>query len=88
MELKKQWNDGSGDVLTASYEGVRDGNVSFSSPMNEGVERTMSVLFKYGDSVYAERNVVQEGRREVYVCTDGEYICTNGGTYNVLRNGL
>lgn len=88
MELKKNWDDGSGDTLTAAYQGEKKGTATFSSVTNEGTDRTMPVYFKSGDHTFVERNVVQEGRRETYDCIDGEYICADGLTYNVIKDGL
>ena len=88
MELKKQWNDGSGDSLTATYQGEKKGVATFSSVTNEGIDRKMPVYFKYGGHTIVERTVIQEGKRETYDCIDGEYICSDGLTYNVLKDGL
>ena len=83
MELKKQWNDGGS--LSVSYTGDRDGSAVFSSDTNEGIDREMSVFFKDASGkVSVERNVKQEGRREVF----GDFILADGGTFNVIKNGL
>ena len=82
-ELVKQWNDGGS--LTATYEGSGDGSAVFSSTTNEGIDREMSVVFKDASKkVSVERKVWQEGRREVF----GDFILADGGTYNVIKNGL
>ncbi len=88
MELRKQWNDGSGDVLTATYQGEGNEEVPFSSDLNEGVDRAMQVTFKVDENVYAERNVVQEGMREVFNASDGDFILADGETFNVLKDGI
>lgn len=83
MELKKQWNDGGS--LSVSYDGDRDGSAVFSSDVNEGIDREMSVAFKdVSGKVSVERNVKQEGRREVF----GDIALADGGTFNVIKDGL
>lgn len=81
MKLKKQWNDGGS--LTATYEGSGDGTAVFSSDVNEGLDREMSVTFK-GGGVSVERTVRQEGRREIF---DG-FTLVDGKTFNVIKHGL
>lgn len=80
-ELVKQWNDG-GD-LTATYNGSGDGSAIFSSDINEGLDREMSVFFK-GGGLSIERKVWQEGRREEF---EG-FLLVDGTTFNVLKHGL
>lgn len=85
MELKKQWNDGGS--LSVSYDGDRDGSAVFSSDVNEGIDREMSVVFKGGE-ISVERTVKQEGKRLRFRCKDGLFLLKNGGTFNVLKDGL
>ena len=81
--LVKPWNDGGS--LSVSYDGDRDGSAVFSSDTNEGIDREMSVYFKdVSGKVSVERNVKQEGRREVF----GDFILADGGTFNVIKDGL
>ena len=85
--LVKQWNDGGS--LSATYEGNRDGSAIFSSDTNEGVDREMSVYFNDSSKkISVERKVRQEGRREVFSCTDGDFLLADGGTFNVIKDGL
>ena len=84
-ELVKQWNDGGS--LTVSYDGDRDGSAIFSSDTNEGVDREMSVYFN-GGGLSVERTVKQEGKRLRFRCKDGLFLLKDGGTFNVLKNGL
>ena len=84
-ELVKQWNDGGS--LTVSYDGDRDGPAVFSSDTNEGVDREMSVYFN-GGGLSVERTVKQEGKRMRFRCKDGLFLLKDGGTFNVLKNGL
>lgn len=85
MELKKQWNDGGS--LSVSYDGDRDGSAVFSSDTNEGIDREMSVVFK-GGGISVERTVKQEGKRLRFRCKDGLFLLKDGGTFNVLKDGL
>ena len=80
----KQWNDGGS--LTATYEGSGDGSAVFTSDINEGIDREMSVTFK-GGGITVERVVRQEGMREVFNAADGAFLTADGGTINVLKDG-
>ena len=81
----KQWNDDGS--LTATYEGDGDGSAVFSSDVNEGIDRDMSVFFK-GAGMSIEKTVKQEGKRLRFKCTDGLFLLKDGGTFNVLKDGL
>lgn len=82
-ELVKPWNDGGS--LSVAYEGDGDGSAIFTSATNEGIDREMSVVFRdKTKAVSVERVVKQEGRREVF----GDIIVADGGTFNVIKNGL
>jgi hypothetical protein len=86
-ELVKSWNDGGS--LSVAYEGDRDGSAVFSSDLAEGLDREMSVSFvdKYR-SVVVERKVKQEGMREIFSASDGDFLLADGGTYNTIKNEL
>lgn len=85
-ELVRQWNDGGN--LTVVYDGDRDGSAVFSSDTNEGVDRQMDVTFKdVSGAVAHTRTVVQEGRREPFWGSDGEFALSDGGTFNVIKEG-
>ena len=85
-ELVRQWNDGGN--LTVVYDGDRDGSAVFSSDTNEGVDREMNVLFKdVSGKVSHSRTVLQEGRREPFFGSDGEIALSDGGTFNVIKEG-
>lgn len=82
----KQWEDGGS--LTISYGGSGDGSAVFSSDTNEGVDRQMDVSFKSASGlIVVTRTVVQEGRREPFWGSDGEFALADGGTYNVIKEG-
>ena len=81
--LVKQWDDGGN--LSVTYVGSRDGSAVFSSDVNEGIDREMAVTFKDSSKkISIERKVRQEGRRESF----GDIVLADGGTFNVLKNGL
>jgi hypothetical protein len=87
-ELVKPWNDGGGS-LSVTYDGDRDGSATFSSDIAEGLDREMQVLFvDQSRVVVVERTVRQEGMREVFSGSDGQFILADGGTFNVLKNEL
>lgn len=86
-EFVKQWNDGGS--LSISYDGDRDGSATFSSQTNESLDRSTSVSFIDSTrNVVVERTVNQVGMREVFRCADGDFILADGGTFNVLKDGL
>ena len=83
--LVRPWNDGGN--LSVTYEGSGDGSAVFSSDANEGIDREMTVTF-VGAGQEIERVVRQEGLREVFSCLDGDFILADGGTFNVIKDGL
>jgi hypothetical protein len=86
-ELIKTWNDGG--LLSVSYDGDRDGSAVFSSYQDEGLDREMKVSFvDKSRTVVVERTVRQEGMREMFVPSDGDFLLADGGTLNVLKNEL
>ena len=83
-ELVKPWNDGGS--LFAAYNGSKDGEAIFTSDVNEGIDREMSVAFAdTARSVITERVVMQIGRREIF---NDDFILSDGGTFNVLKDGI
>lgn len=86
-EFVKEWNDGGS--LSATYEGSGDGSAVFSSDSNEGKDRSMIVTFvDQSGAIRVERSVSQSGRRQAFRCTDGRFILVDGGTFNVIKDGL
>ena len=86
LQTVRQWDDGGN--LTVVYDGDRDGSAVFSSDTNEGVDRQMDVTFKdISGAVAHTRTVVQEGRREPFYGSDVEFALSDGGTYNVIKEG-
>ena len=83
-KLVKPWNDGGS--LSATYNGSGDGEAIFTSDVNEGIDREMSVIFvDTARSVMTERVVMQIGRREIF---NDDFVLSDGGTFNVLKDGL
>ena len=87
-EVKIKWNEGEG-YITATYEGSGSGSASISSDINEGIDREQSIKVETTDkSVSATLMVSQEGLREVFEPSDGGFVLSDGGTFNVLKNEL
>ena len=87
METKIKWNEGDGNI-TATYEGSGNGAVMISSDVNEGVDREQSLTVETTKGNEPKRTGVtvrQKGMREVYNCTDGEFVLADGKTFNVLK---
>jgi protein associated with RNAse G/E len=83
-ELKKQWSDG--ELLTVAYDGVRDGSATFTSDVNESIDREMVVAYVDKDrKVSVVQMVKQAGLREVLNASDGLLITSDGETLNVLK---
>lgn len=82
--VSKIWPDGEGS-LSIAYTGDGDGAISFSSPLNEGCDRSLDVIVanNFGNSVTV--HVTQIGFREPFLCSDGNFLCSDGGTFNVLK---
>lgn len=88
METKIKWNEGEG-YITATYEGSGSGSASISSDVNEGIDREQSIKVETTDkSVSATLVVSQEGIREIFVASDGEFVLNDSGTFNVLKDEL
>jgi hypothetical protein len=68
-ELVRPWNDGGS--LSVTYNGSGDGEAIFSSDVNEGLDRTVSIWFCTEDeSIIIPRRVVQLGEREEFITRD------------------
>lgn len=86
METKIKWNEGEG-YITATYEGSGSGSASISSDVNEGIDREQSVKIETTDKSVSDTLLVsQEGLREVFEPSDGLFVLTDGGTFNVLKD--
>ena len=90
MESKIKWNKGEGHI-TATYEGSGNGSAIITSDINEGVDREqpITITTTQGDNPKSEEVLVKQiGMREVYNAADGGFITADGGTFNVLKDGL
>lgn len=82
--LEKQWKDGG--ILSASYSGVGNATITFSSDINEGVDREIEIAIRDLDNTISiERTVRQYGKREEFNGSDGEIFMSDGGTFNVIK---
>lgn len=88
METSKLFPDGG--VLDINFTGFKNGEITYSSDVNEGLDREVTTTIKtvVDYSVSVERVVKQLGKREPLVCTDGLVFDSNGKTINVLKNGI
>lgn len=85
--LTKQWPTGTGN-LSVTYEGSGDGDAVFTSDINEGIDREMSVCF-VGGGESIERVVTQEGLRQPFGLNGGGvFRLKNGGRYGVLKSAV
>ena len=75
----EQWEEGE---LTVSYVGNGDDVATFSSDINEGIDRETIATFK-ADNASVQRIVAQIGMREVFADFN-----VKEGTFNVLKDGI
>ena len=72
-EIKIKWDEGDG-YITTTEKGTGDAEVPFASIANEGIDRI---------------KVNQIGLRETFNSADvGEFVCADGSTFNVLKDGV
>jgi hypothetical protein len=84
--LRKEWEDGGS--LTVTYEGRSDGDATFTSGVNEGLDRETAVTFvDFSEQIRVECKVTQQGKREVFTCKDGEFLLGDG-TFKVVKDGV
>ena len=87
METKIKWNEGDG-YITATYGGIGSDSAYISSDLNEWIdrEREITVNTTYGENQKSEDILIKQyGMREVFSPSDGDFILTDGGTFNVLK---
>lgn len=75
----EQWEEGE---LIVSYVGNGDDVATFSSDINEGIDRETIATFT-ADKVSVQRMVAQIGMREIFADFN-----VKEGTFNVLKNGI
>lgn len=90
MEKIIKWNEGEGDI-TAIFDGSGNGSVAISSDVNESIDREQYITVETTEGANPKSvdvKVKQLGMREVFSCSDGGFTLKDGGTFNVLKNGL
>lgn len=63
--------------------GANDISISVAA-VNEGLDKIVEVDAISGDKS-ARLTLIHEGKREKFVCADGDFILADGGTFNVLK---
>lgn len=87
LHFEKEWENG--DSLTVTYDGRGDGDAIFTSDVNEGLDREENVTFvDYDGKIRIECKVIQQGKREVFTCADGDFLLADGRTFNVVKDGV
>ena len=81
METVIKWNEGDGNIV-ATYNGSGNGTISFSSDVNEGIDRSQKVQV-FTDNKNVDITISQIGLREIY---NEDFTLADGGTFNVLKN--
>lgn len=74
-------------LKTNPSSGNGDAAVNAFADTNEGIDREASLLFE-GEGITSERIVAQLGKRLRFRCKDGLFLLKDGGTFNVLKDGL
>ena len=72
------WNEEDDEVITATYTGSGDGDITLSSAPNEGLDRQREVTVTAGDKT-ACLCVSQPGLREELSTRDGKVLYTSDG---------
>lgn len=83
------WGTGnSGGNIVVSYTGVKNGSVSVSSSVaNASIDRSQDILVRGTTHPEVESviTVTQIGLREVFNVSEGAFLLSDGGTFNVLK---
>ena len=73
--------------ISISYTGNGNETLSVYADVNEGLDRSATFAIKTDVQNKAVNVVVnQSGRREIF--TDNDFVLSDGGTFNVIKNGL
>lgn len=84
---QRAWENG--DILTADYTGSGDGIATFSSVVNEGVDRELTVTFEGDNAPSTTRKVVQSGKRQPLILADGaELYFADGARAIVIKEDI
>jgi hypothetical protein len=78
------WSDGTNEKIAFD---VTNDYVSISTEPCEGVDRSIVATFKTSDGkASAKLTVNQTGKREVFAAANGEFLLSDGGSFNVLKS--
>ena len=66
------------EVITATYTGCGDGDITLSSAPNEGLDRQRDIIVTAGDKAESV-SVSQPGLREELSTSDGKVLYTSDG---------
>lgn len=72
------WNEEDDEVITATYTGSGDGDITLSSAPNEGLDRQRDIIVTAGDKTESV-SVSQPGLREELSTSDGKVLYTSDG---------
>ena len=73
--------------ITVTYTGAGTSSATVSATQNEGIDKTETFTFKTILTPIAQSTitVTQLGLREVFTCTDGAFLLSDGETFNELK---
>lgn len=72
-------------VTFSESGGSGNATITISADSNEGIDVTIPFRVSAG-GITKDISILREGRREVF--TDNDFILSDGGTFNVIKNGL
>jgi hypothetical protein len=85
------WQTGGGNIKV-NLTGVGAGSPTVKSDTpNEGLDREQAISWQttFGTpQKTVQQTVRQSGKREVFNASDGEFILSGGGTFNVIKQVL
>lgn len=75
-------------IIVSPSSGSGDSTITFSAEVNEGIDYYEIFDVATPEGLHANIKVTRLGKREIFTCTDRDFILSDGGTFNVLKNGL
>ncbi len=86
MAKQKTWKWSDGGVASVTYDGDGNGSAVFSSSVNEGTDKGIAISFTTSDKKASVTKILrQEGRREKFAVSDGDFILESDADFNVLK---
>lgn len=74
------------DWLTVSpSSGKEAASINVEASANEGCDRSVEISFTPAGGSPVTLAVVQAGRREPFLASDGDFTPSDGGTFNTLK---